>query len=221
MIESIDDPFGEAPVPSFHKPSRVLNSLYGVDGLSTQTSPGGGGGGFGGGRMSLLENQNGISNQRLNVAGDDLDIGFRQGSFDLGETGQQSELPGTSQSTGMSLKFDVPTFGKPITFSKVGGEPRLALEIKPQDSLAGGRRIMWIVLWVVISIGVVRGVLSGRWTTYSHREIGYGIAAFGLLLCIVLPLELIFFGLLMLLSGLVIFLTNLKNNQTCQTDQQQ
>jgi len=221
MIESIDDPFGEAPVPSFHKPSRVLNSLYGVDGLSTQTSPGGGGGGFGGGRMSLLENQNGISNQRLNVAGDDLDIGFRQGSFDLGETGQQSELPGTSQSTGMSLKFDVPTFGKPITFSKVGGEPRLALEIKPQDSLAGGRRIMWIVLWVVISIGVVRGVLSGRWTTCSHREIGYGIAAFGLLLCIVLPLELIFFGLLMLLSGLVIFLTNLKNNQTCQTDQQQ
>ncbi|MDC0262302.1 hypothetical protein OAK47_03675, partial [Planctomycetaceae bacterium] len=104
-------------------------------------------------------------------------------------------------------------FGKPITFSKVGGEPRLALNIKPEDSLSGGRRLLWILLWIGISIGFVRGILSGRWTNCSPREIGYGLAAVGILLCIILPMELILIGLLVLLCGLVTYIADLKKHR--------
>jgi hypothetical protein len=218
FIESLDDPFGEPVLSSFGRPQRnMLEPTV----PHVQTAPGSGGGGFGGGipgRTQSFESQNGLrdqdglSDRRKSVA--DLDSGFQQGSFDAGENGQQTDLPGTSQSTGMSLKFDVPTFGKPITFSKVGGEPRLALNIKPEDSLSGGRRLLWIVLWIGISVGFVRGILLGRWTNCSPREIGYGLSALGILLCIILPMELILVGLLVLLCGLVTYLSDLKKHRS-------
>lgn len=213
FIDVLNDPFGVPPSLEELKrnneitlsivESRIQNEVQ----AAPNSGGFGGGGMFYGGRNSLLENLNGSN------AGSQQEKFGLIGRMDVGVSSQQTELLGTSQSTGMSLKFDVPTFGKPITFSKVGGEPRLALNIKPEDSLSGGRRLLWILLWIGISIGFVRGILSGRWTNCSPREIGYGLAAVGILLCIILPMELILIGLLVLLCGLVTYIADLKKHR--------
>lgn len=61
----------------------------------------------------------------------------------------QQETSGTwTEAGGLSLKFDLPTAGQTLHFSKIGGNPKLAIAARPRrawDLLAGS---VWTLVWL-------------------------------------------------------------------------
>ena len=82
----------------------------------------------------------------------------------------QQETAGTwTEAGGLSLKFDLPTAGQTLHFSKIGGSPKLAIAARPRrawDLLAGsGWALVWLVLAALLIVAarrmdVRRGLLA-------------------------------------------------------------
>ena len=49
----------------------------------------------------------------------------------------------------------LPAIGKKFVFTKVGGDPKLALAIRPQQSVRWGISLIWSAIWVAIAISVL------------------------------------------------------------------
>jgi hypothetical protein len=62
--------------------------------------------------------------------------------------------PQWKQAGGLSLDMVLPAAGRKLVFTKVGGDPKLALAIRPQQSMRWGIGLLWSAIWVVIGLAV-------------------------------------------------------------------
>ena len=63
--------------------------------------------------------------------------------------------PGWKQVGGLSLGINLPTSGRKLVFTKAGGDPKLALAIRPQESIRWGISLVWSAVWMLIGVTVV------------------------------------------------------------------
>jgi hypothetical protein len=63
----------------------------------------------------------------------------------------EGDMQEWTSSGGLSLVIDVPTAGRKITFSKIGGAPELAVGVRPKRSLKTGFGIVWALVWIAVA----------------------------------------------------------------------
>jgi len=87
---------------------------------------------------------------------------------------------------GLSLDMNLPQEGQKLTFSKSGGDGRLALGLRPRASLEVGFGLAWTVVWLLVALGLIAAL--GRTDALAailHRlpliAVGLGLAWFFLL----------------------------------------
>ena len=92
-----------------------------------------------------------------------------------------------NQAGGLSLDFQLPTTGKKLVFSKVGGDPKLALAVRPQESIRWGLNLAWSAVWLAIGLAVILAVRSPSITKRLSREIPIAAAVLSGLGFFILP----------------------------------
>ncbi len=93
------------------------------------------------------------------------------------------DLPAWTSTGGLSLSIDVPVTESKLVFSKVGGEPRLVLAVRPRRALTLGVGFIWTVLWIIAGIWLLRLLgsdgASGRFRRAVPKVlIGLGLIGF-------------------------------------------
>ena len=66
--------------------------------------------------------------------------------------------PGPSnvpQGKGLSLEIELPTVGHKLVFTKVGGDPKLTLAIRPQATVRYGINVVWSAVWILIGLAIL------------------------------------------------------------------
>lgn len=143
---------------------------------------GGGGGGFGGGGGGLGDMEGGFGG------------GLHMGA---GAGGVLPQPPAAwTQVGGLSLKIDIPTDGQKLQFSKVSGDPKLALAIRPRKSLETGFGLLWTLLWLALGMVAATSIAKlGAWRSITTL-LPLGLMVCGLVSIFMLPIPT---------AGLVIF----------------
>jgi len=101
--------------------------------------------------------------------------------LDLGMEG-----PGWTGAGGLSLDVNLPQEGQKLTFSKSGGDCRLALGLRPRASLEGGFGLAWTVVWLLVALGLIAALgRADALVLILHRlpliAVGLGLAWYFLL----------------------------------------
>ena len=92
-----------------------------------------------------------------------------------------------TQTGGLSLGFELPTTGKKLVFSKAGGDPKLALAVRPQESIRWGLNLVWSAVWLAIGLGIVLAIRSATMVGVLTRQLPLAVAALSVLGFFVLP----------------------------------
>jgi hypothetical protein len=129
----------------------------------------------------------GMSNQVLMGARFDARFGVAQADGDPGIGGLGGTFGGWTQTGGLSLEFQLPTTGRKLVFSKAGGDPRLALAVRPQQSIRWGLNLVWSAVWLAIGVGIVLAVRSASVIGRLSRQLPVAVAVLSVLGFIVLP----------------------------------
>jgi len=80
--------------------------------------------------------------------------------------GGPGEAPaGWTTAGGLSLDMALPRDGQALTFSKSGGDARLALGLRPRASLETGFGLGWTVVWLLAGLGLIAAL--GRGNTFT------------------------------------------------------
>jgi hypothetical protein len=87
---------------------------------------------------------------------------------------------------GLSLDMNLPQEGQKLTFSKSGGDGRLALGLRPRASLEAGFGLAWTVVWVLVALGLIAAFgRADALAALLHRlpliAVGLGLAWYFLL----------------------------------------
>jgi hypothetical protein len=88
-----------------------------------------------------------------------------------------------TQAGGLSLAIQLPTDGQVLSFSKVSGEPKLALSVRPRESVETGFGLIWTAVWIAIGLAVA-GLLSRAGSTRAilhglpKAMVGVGLVVF-------------------------------------------
>jgi len=137
------------------------------------------------------------------VAGN-ADFGFPivQGpSPQLGPSGN-GDLSRPHSAGTLSLAFDIPQEGQMLVFTKAGGDPKLAFELRPQKSYDLLFGALWTLPWLFLLLLVL--LLATRSSApAARRQLPYALVALGLVLFVLLPLPLGLFGLLFVVVGTI------------------
>jgi hypothetical protein len=163
-----------------------------------------GGGGMGGGMGGFGANQAKQGGQQL-----EQQILAQQGEapMDQGRQGGNG-LTAWKQAGGLSLDMNLPTSGRKLVFTKSGGDPKLALAIRPQESVRWGMSLIWSAVWSLIAATIL---LTLRKATGLRRLIHlfpYVVAVFGILGFCVLPSPLNAASFILFLFGAIIVAGN-------------
>jgi hypothetical protein len=126
-----------------------------------------------------------------------------------GEVGRQQvsdgvavvDTAGWSSVGGLSLKIDVPQEGQKLTFSKSGGDARLALGLRPRESLDAGFGLTWTALWIMVAVGLIAALSRGDASRALARRLPPIAAGLGLAWYLLLPAAPIGFALFVLGSA--------------------
>lgn len=88
---------------------------------------------------------------------------------------------------GLSLRFDVPTTGRQWTFTKVGGSPKLALALRPQESLTAGLGFIWTLAWLAVAAALTLALLRATDFQQVLRYLPLAAVILGLVAFFLLP----------------------------------
>ena len=195
-------------------------AIVGIGGAQgTANTFGGGGGGMGGGSPQMPANSdpnggdtngNGVlaqSQQQTASLIDEIQIlqsvrgqgngrGFRQNAGFVA-------TPEWTKVGGLSLPIDIPVTEQSLSFSRVGGEPKLALKIRSRELVDTGVGFVWTLVWLGIAVTLIvvfRRVSSARELLHPAAWILFvgGLACF-----LVLPGFYTGLGFLAFLLGLL------------------
>ncbi|MDB5344510.1 MAG: hypothetical protein JWP89_2887 [Schlesneria sp.] len=137
--------------------------------------------GFKGDPNAWVEDSIGLANVNGNLFAQNAGEPVIAGNNPAG--GAQMRMP----TGGLSLGFDLPTTGKKLVFSKAGGDPKLALAVRPQETVRWGLNLVWSGIWLAIGIGIALAVRSSSMSGRLPQQLLIAIAALSILGFIVLP----------------------------------
>jgi hypothetical protein len=106
--------------------------------------------------------------------------------------------PGT-----LSLVFDIPKEGHKLVFTKAGGDPKLAVELRPRKSLELLLGALWMLPWLFVLLLAMLLFSRNRYAPTAWRQLPYGLIALGLLLFVFLPAPALWLGLVLVAVGTV------------------
>ncbi len=89
--------------------------------------------------------------------------------------------PAWTQAGGLSLGFELPMTGQKLVFTKAGGDPKLALGLRPQESVRWGMSLVWTLVWLAMGLGIAIGVNSGAALSGLARRVPLVVAVIGVL----------------------------------------
>ena len=101
--------------------------------------------------------------------------------------GGGSGSPAWTQAGGLSLGFELPLTGQKLVFTKAGGDPKLALGLRPQESVRFGLNLAWTLAWLASGVVVALAAISGAATTGLARRAPLVVAVIGVLGFFLLP----------------------------------
>jgi hypothetical protein len=148
----------------------------------------GGGGGFGGGafgRAATIEGEPADERKEETAAGG------------------KPLAPG-----GLSLRvmLEPPAGSQKLVFSKPGGSPRLAVAVRPKESLQTGLGSLWALVWLVLGACLVAAFGGAKARPEIRRHLAKVVAAVGLVAFLILPAPLNWLGLAVFAVALAIAL---------------
>jgi hypothetical protein len=76
--------------------------------------------------------------------------------------GEGEALAGWTSAGGLSLDMALPREGQALTFSKSGGDARLALGMRPRASLETGFGLAWTAVWLLVGLGLIAALSRGN-----------------------------------------------------------
>jgi hypothetical protein len=92
------------------------------------------------------------------------------------------ELAGSEwdRTGGLSLKIELPATSNKLTFSRPGGEPRLALGLRPKTSLESAFGLGWAAVWLTLALALVSAFTRGESLAALRRGLPIALAVAGL-----------------------------------------
>lgn len=110
-----------------------------------------------------------------------------------------------SQAGGLSLQIGIPQDGQKLSFSKISGAPKLALAIRPRETLKIGFGLIWTIVWLAVGIVVI--VVAARSPSHDSvaRAIPVLLVAIGLIAFFTLPMVFSICGFMAFVLGAAIF----------------
>ncbi|HXY37338.1 MAG TPA: hypothetical protein VEI07_24130, partial [Planctomycetaceae bacterium] len=114
------------------------------------------------------------------------------------EAASTPHSPGT-----LSLAFAIPEEGQKLVFTKVGGDPKLTVELRPRKSLELLFGVLWMLPWLFLLILAMILFGRNRYAPAARRQLPFGLIAVGLLLYLLLPAPASFVGLVFVAAGTV------------------
>ncbi len=99
---------------------------------------------------------------------------------------------------GLSLDIVLPSGEQVLTFTKVGGDPRLTLAVRPREMFTLAGSVLGGLVLLVLGLGAVRRLAR---TPLSPRVVAWGLLVAGLALVLAVPSPGRLAGLVLFLSG--------------------
>ena len=81
--------------------------------------------------------------------------GLAQGGQIGGRSLGANAAPAWKQPGGLSLGINLPVSGRKLVFTKVGGDPKLALGIRPRESVRWTLRLAWTAVWLLVGATIM------------------------------------------------------------------
>jgi len=103
-----------------------------------------------------------------------------------GETSPQASAPAWTSAGGLSLPLTIPAAEQELRFSKVGGDPKLTLSVRPRRTLTLGLGALWTVVCLVGGLWLVRAATRNEGRD-AWRAIPTAMMAVGLLGFLLIP----------------------------------
>ena len=123
--------------------------------------------------------------------------------------GGANDSPAWRQSGGLSVGINLPLSGRKLVFTKAGGDPRLALAIRPQESIRWGISLVWSAVWFLVAATVLITLRQASGLRRLVHLLPLVVAVIGVVGFCVLPTPFNAAGFLMfLVSGLVVAWNN-------------
>jgi hypothetical protein len=95
--------------------------------------------------------------------------------------------PVWSSAGGLSLLIEIPTNGQKLSFSKVGGEPKLMLGVRPHQTLQLALGFVWALVWSIILLLVLITLRRPQATAILVRQLPWFLAGLGMMLYCLVP----------------------------------
>jgi hypothetical protein len=108
-----------------------------------------------------------------------------------------------SKAGGLSLAIDIPQDGQKLTFSKSGGDARLALGLRPRASLEVGFGLGWAAVWLLVALGLIAALGRADASAALGRKLPLIAVGVGLAWYFLLPAAPL--GFMLFLLGAVTF----------------
>ena len=80
-----------------------------------------------------------------------------------------------------------PKDGREWTFTKVGGDPKLALAVRPRETLETGIGLVWTLVWLAVAGAIIYALWRAAEAAVVRRYVPMALAALGLVLFFLLP----------------------------------
>lgn len=190
----INVPQGAAAVQGFDRPSAPLGGSgparpFGMNGpLPPGGMMGGGmGGGFGGPGGQPFNQE--VAQQQL-AAPAQNPVGTPEAA--LGK-----------QTAGLSLGIELPSAGRKLVFSKVGGDPKLALAMRSSESVRWGISLVWSAVWLLTAISILFRLRNTAGLDRLIRQLPVFAVILGVLGSCVLPNPLSIGSFILFLVGMM------------------
>lgn len=100
-----------------------------------------------------------------------------------------------TQAGGLSLAIAIPATGQKLTFSKPGGDAKLALGFRPRASLEAILGLVWTAVWLVVALGLIAALGQADAFAKIRRWLPITLALGGLVWYFALPYGNSGFGL--------------------------
>ena len=140
-------------------------------------------GGFGLGGMGGM---GGGMGGQPGAAGNAMPLGDAKG-VELWFDNTQSAVQTWSSTGGLSLLIEIPKNGQKLSFSKVGGDPKLALAVRPHQTWQLALGFLWTAIWGIIILVIIATVRSANATAQLTRRAPWFVAGLGLVVYFLIP----------------------------------
>ncbi|MCH9656427.1 MAG: hypothetical protein K0U86_20035 [Planctomycetes bacterium] len=125
-------------------------------------------------------------------------------TVDVGN-GRGDQQTAWTQAGGISLKFDVPLKGHKLVFSKINGQPKLALNVRSENTYEMGSAVLWTLFWSLILIGLVWYVSRCPQSASAQKGLGALLTFIGLAGWLLLSGGIAAFAMVCFVSGVICF----------------